>query len=79
MPQTLYMTFDGKALVPENGVALVAGTRYKVVVQDIVRSVPESESAWAVLERLVGTVEGPADWASELDHYLYGKPKRNSN
>ncbi len=32
--------------------------------------------AWAVLKSMVGTVEGPADWSSELDHYLYGTPKR---
>jgi hypothetical protein len=24
----------------------------------------------------MGAVEGPADWSSELDHYLYGTPKR---
>lgn len=32
--------------------------------------------AWAVLKSMMGTVEGPADWSSELDHYLYGTPKR---
>lgn len=32
--------------------------------------------AWAVLRSMMGTVEGPADWSSELDHYLYGTPKR---
>jgi hypothetical protein len=33
-------------------------------------------SLWEVLDRLSGTIEGPADWASQLDHYLYGHPKR---
>jgi plasmid stability protein len=33
--------------------------------------------AWAVLKSMMGTVEGPADWSSELDHYLYGTPKRS--
>jgi hypothetical protein len=28
--------------------------------------------AVAVLEQLIGTVEGPPDWAAEHDHYLYG-------
>ena len=32
--------------------------------------------AWAVLKSMMGTVEGPVDWSSELDHYLYGTPKR---
>lgn len=34
------------------------------------------EDAWAVLKSMMGTVEGPSDWSSELDHYLYGTPKR---
>jgi hypothetical protein len=34
-------------------------------------------NAWDVLESMVGTVDGPSDWSSELDHYLYGTPKRN--
>jgi hypothetical protein len=33
---------------------------------------------WDLLERAAGTVEMPADWASEHDHYLYGTPKRSS-
>jgi hypothetical protein len=34
--------------------------------------------AWDLLENSAGTVEMPADWASEHDHYLYGTPKRSS-
>ncbi len=33
--------------------------------------------AWDVLDELTGSIEAPADWASEHDHYLYGTPKRN--
>jgi hypothetical protein len=36
----------------------------------------ETTDALAVLESLIGTVEGPVDWAAEHDHYLYGTPKR---
>ncbi len=36
----------------------------------------ESGNAWDVLESLTGTVEAPADWSAEHDHYLYGTPKR---
>jgi hypothetical protein len=35
-----------------------------------------SGDAWDVLESLTGTVEAPADWSDEHDHYLYGTPKR---
>ena len=33
---------------------------------------------WDLLRHAAGTVEMPADWASEHDHYLYGTPKRSS-
>lgn len=36
---------------------------------------PVSADAWDVLESLIGTIDGPPDWASEHDHYLYGTPK----
>jgi hypothetical protein len=38
------------------------------------RPTPET-NAWDVLESLTGTVEAPADWSSNHDHYLYGTPK----
>jgi hypothetical protein len=39
---------------------------------------PEGGGLWDFLERTAGTVEMPADWSSEHDHYLYGTPKRSS-
>lgn len=36
-------------------------------------------NAWDVLESLTGTVEAPADWSAEHDHYLYGTVKRQSS
>lgn len=39
---------------------------------------PESGGLWDFLERIAGTVEMPADWSSEHDHYVYGTPKRSS-
>lgn len=40
-------------------------------------ALPEG-GVWDLLEQAAGTVEMPADWASEHDHYLYGTPKRTS-
>ncbi len=44
-------------------------------------TVPEKDGsrAWAVLRSMTGTLEGPADWSQELDHYLYGTPKRGES
>jgi hypothetical protein len=36
----------------------------------------KSGNTWDVLDSLTGTVEAPADWSAEHDHYLYGTPKR---
>lgn len=35
------------------------------------------KSAWDILESLTGTVNAPADWSLEHDHYLYGTPRRH--
>lgn len=32
---------------------------------------------WDVLKELAGSVNGPSDWSSQHDHYLYGTPKRD--
>jgi hypothetical protein len=37
---------------------------------------PTSGNAWDMLESLTGSVEAPADWSAEHDHYLYGTPKQ---
>lgn len=37
----------------------------------------EADNAWDVLESLAGTIEAPADWSQEHDHYLYGTPKQS--
>jgi len=48
----------------------------KIIIQPGEDETTAPESAWDVLERLTGTVPGPADWASEIDHYLYGTQKK---
>lgn len=40
---------------------------------------PASTSTKGVFEQIAekhGLIEGPVDWSAELDHYLYGTPKR---
>ena len=34
------------------------------------------KGVWDILESLAGTIDAPADWAAEHDHYLYGTLKR---
>ena len=75
MTRTLTAVFDGEVLRPEGILDLKPNARYRVTVEDEVE-MTEEQSAWDVLEQLAGTVDAPADWAAEHDHYLYGSPKR---
>lgn len=66
---------DRKGVAPEDYVQMVLEERLLAEhrQQSFQRDKP---SAWSVLKSLEGTIEGPVDWSSELDHYLYGSPKR---
>jgi hypothetical protein len=35
-----------------------------------------ASNAWDTVESLTGTIQAPADWSREHDHYLYGTPKQ---
>ena len=54
------------------------GTQVEVVLpQEIApgESKP-GNSFFDTIRDLVGSVEGPEDWAAEHDHYIHGTPKR---
>ena len=36
----------------------------------------EAGSFFESMRDLIGSVEGPEDWAAEHDHYIHGTPKR---
>ncbi len=78
MTRTLTAVFDGEVLRPEGTIDLKPNVRYRVTVEDEIE-ISEGQSAWDVLEQLAGTVEAPADWAAEHDHYLYDSPKREED
>jgi len=75
MPQTFTAVFDGTHLTPVAPVELEPERTYRVTIE------PEPEPAtvrdvWSELDELRGTLEAPADWADQHDHYLYGVPRR---
>ncbi|MGB7085106.1 MAG: hypothetical protein WBD47_06105 [Phormidesmis sp.] len=74
MSQTITAIFDGQGLRPESPVELKLNQRYVITIQAEPAD-NDSKDGWEAIESLVGTVEAPADWASEHDHYLYGTPK----
>ena len=76
---TVRARFDGSVFVPEEPVQIAAGT---VVELDIRTPTPET-SKQTVLQGLVEALakcpadpDWPPDGAEQIDHYLYGTPKR---
>ena len=51
-----------------------AGPMPKIIRLHFVRD--KVGSFFDTVRDLVGSVEGPADWAAEHDHYIHGTPKR---
>ena len=77
MSLTITATFDGTVLHPEAPTGLTPNARYVLTV-DPVGTAQEGRDAWDVLDELTGTMDAPADWSREHDHYLYGVPKRGA-
>jgi hypothetical protein len=77
--------YDGEVFRPEGPVDLEPNTRYVISIESVPTplATPTSfegcKTAWDVLDRLAGSIEGPGDWAAEHDHYLYGTPKRSED
>ncbi|QDT71112.1 hypothetical protein I41_02670 [Lacipirellula limnantheis] len=77
--------FDGENLRPEAPIALPQNVRLRVTVvaestketsPQEVPSPPEGRGLFGMLVDEELLIDGPADWSLELDHYLYGTPKR---
>ncbi len=77
MNRIVTAVFDGQNLRFDAPLDLEPNTRYRVTLEAETAEV-SAETAWDVLARCAGTVEAPADWSSEHDHYLYGTPKHTT-
>ena len=75
MAQTITAIFGGEVLRPEGPADLVPHSRYRLTIVPI-GDTSESLDAWDTLEALAGSLDMPADWSAEHDHYLYGTPKQ---
>jgi hypothetical protein len=74
---TITAVFDGTVLRPETPAGLTPNARYVLTVEPA-STAQEVRDAWDALDELSGTVDAPADWSREHDHYLYGVPKRRA-
>jgi predicted DNA-binding antitoxin AbrB/MazE fold protein len=70
MSQTLEATFDGSVFRPDKPIELEPNTRVRITIEPASTSETDSESFLQVAQSL--NLEGPSDWSSRLDDYLYG-------
>ena len=70
MSQTMDAVFDGNVFRPDGPIQLEPNTRVRLTIEPAPTSVRESESFLRVARSL--NLEGPPDWSSRLDEYLYG-------
>lgn len=70
MSQTLDATFDGTVFRPDQPIELKPNTRVRITIEPASPSEERSESFLRVARSL--NLDGPPDWSSRLDDYLYG-------
>ena len=71
MIQTMEALFDGTVLLLDSPLPLEANTRVRLTVETL----PAEEKRPRTFLRTARSLklEGPADWSSNLDRYLYGE------
>jgi predicted DNA-binding antitoxin AbrB/MazE fold protein len=70
MSQTLDATFDGSVFRPDRPIELEPNTRVRITIEPTPISEHEPESFLRVARSL--NLDGPSDWSTRLDEYLYG-------
>ena len=73
MSQTLDAVFDGSVFRPDQPIELEPNTRVRITIETTSTPEETSESFLRVARSL--NLDGPRDWSSRLDDYLYGGKK----
>lgn len=69
MVKTIEAVFDGEVLRPENPLALEPNTRVRITIETVESSTPKTKSFLDTARSL--NLDGPPDWAMNIDAYLY--------
>jgi hypothetical protein len=70
MVTTIIAVYDGRALYPDTPLALEPNTRVRVTIETVDAGGREAGSFLRTARSL--KLEGPRDWAENLETYLYG-------
>lgn len=73
MGKTMYATFDGHVLRPDNLVELKPNTRVKITIEAEEEPKAKRKSFLKTARSL--ELEGPSDWSARLEEYLYEEKK----
>ena len=69
MVKTIEAVFDGQVLRPEDPLVLEPNTRVRITIETM-EPTPERTSSFLRTARSLN-LDGPPDWAMNLDTYLY--------
>lgn len=70
MGKTIEATFNGAMLRPDEPIELTPNTRVRITIEEVV---PTSGNPTSFLDTALSLqLDGPSDWSSHLDRYLYG-------
>ena len=70
MLKTIEAVFDGKVFRPEDPLGLEPNTRVRLTIETVEPESSEAKSFLHVARSL--NLDGPSDWAANLETYLYG-------
>lgn len=73
MTTTVYMNYDGQVFRPEEPVDLKPDTRVRATIE----TAEEAQGQYGVFLNTATSLnlEGPPDWSTRLEHYLYSAPQ----
>jgi hypothetical protein len=70
MVRTIEAVFDGEVLRPETSLALEPNTRVRITIEAVEPGPGKAKSFLDTARSL--NLDGPPDWAMNIDAYLYG-------
>ena len=75
MIKSIEAVFDGKVLRPKDALTLEPNTRVRITIEPVE---PTTERAISFLDTALSlNLDGPPDWAANIDTYLYGGKSRH--
>jgi predicted DNA-binding antitoxin AbrB/MazE fold protein len=77
MSKTIEAVFDGKVLRPKDALTLKPNTRVRITIEPVETS---TKVAVSFLDTAISLkLDGPPDWAENIDAYLYGGERQHES